>query len=82
MVEIEVELVNETIEVEVELVNVVIGGVGGNATVENSDQSYSEEVAAGDTLVLPDISYTINVNGVLNQSFSAPAIQDLQINIQ
>jgi hypothetical protein len=56
-------------------------GTGWSATVENSDQSYQEIVASGDTLVLPDIHYNINVNGVLNQSFDVPALKDLVINI-
>jgi len=44
------------------------------AFVENSDQTYDVEVASGDTLVLPDTTYTINVNGVLNQTTTLPTL--------
>ena len=49
--------------------------------VENSDQSYQVEVECGDTLILPDVSYAIYVNGVLDQSFTQPSIKDTTINI-
>ena len=52
-----------------------------DAVVENSDVSYQENIPSGDTLVLPDIDFEIYVNLVLNQSFSAPSMKDLTINI-
>jgi len=55
---------------------------GNDVTVENSDQSYQVDVQCGDTLVLPDDTYEIYVNGVLDQSFTNPSIKDTTINIQ
>lgn len=70
-----------TIQIQAVVEATSTGGGGGNSTVENSDQSYQEEIICGDTLVLPDIEYNIFVNSVLNQSFSWPALKDLIINI-
>lgn len=52
-----------------------------NATVENSDQSFSEEIAPGDTLVLEDTTFNIYVNGVLEDSGTLPSMVDNTINI-
>jgi hypothetical protein len=52
-----------------------------DATVKNSDGTYIETVASGETLVLPDITYNVYVNGVLDQSFSVPAQTNQTINI-
>ena len=52
-----------------------------DATVENSTASYSQTVASGGTLVLPDTDYEIYVNGVLNQSVSLPTLETNTINI-
>lgn len=57
------------------------GGVCADATVENSDASYTNTVASGVTLVLPDTTYNIYVNGILDQSFSVPTLKDETINI-
>jgi hypothetical protein len=46
-----------------------------DATVENSDESYSDTVASGGTLVVPDIN--IEVNTVVEGSI--PAIKDVKI---
>lgn len=59
----------------------VIGSSCDPAIVKNSDDSYHEEIDSGDELILPDDNYNIYVNGVLNQSFSAPSVKDLTINI-
>ena len=47
--------------------NVVVG-LGGVGIVENSDASYSDTVDSGDTLVLPDETINVYVNGTLNQT--------------
>jgi hypothetical protein len=57
------------------------GGICLDATVENSDSSYTQTVNSGGTLVLPDSEYIIYVNGDLNQQFTAPSLKDLIINI-
>lgn len=77
---IEVEVAIQTLEVEVNVCATVIG-TGGDATVENSDASYIETVASGDTLVLPDTEYDIYVNTVFNQTFTAITLKDETINI-
>jgi hypothetical protein len=41
---------------------------GGFATVENSDESYSEQVAVNDTLFLPDTPYEVIVDSVVVNS--------------
>jgi hypothetical protein len=50
-------------------------------TVRNSDSTYLEELASGETLVLPD--YTINVilDGVTVDSETVPAMTDIEVNI-
>ena len=48
--------------------NVVVDAGGGVAIVENSDASYSDTVNGGDTLVLPDETINVYVNGSLNQT--------------
>jgi hypothetical protein len=62
-------------------IQALICDASGSATVENSDQSYSAEVASGDTLVLDDYTVNVYVNGVLNQTGTAPSMVDLTINI-
>ena len=52
-----------------------------DATVHNTDSSYTANVASGGTLVLPDTTYNIYVNAVLDQSFSVPSISTQTINI-
>lgn len=52
-----------------------------DATVENSDSSYSNTVASGGTLILPDETYNIYVDGVLESSITSPALKNETINI-
>jgi len=52
-----------------------------DATVENSNASYTDSVASGGTLVLPDTTFEIYVNGVLDQSVTLPSITNQIINI-
>ena len=52
-----------------------------DVTVENSDTTYQVSVDCGDTLVLPDDTYEIYVNGVLNQTVIQPSIKDTTLNI-
>lgn len=80
MIDIEIDLVTSVIDVEVELIGVTVGGgSGGSVTVVNSDSSYSQTGAS--PLLLPNEVYNIYVNGVLNQSFSKPALKNETINI-
>jgi len=44
------------------------------ATVENSDATYTDTVASGGTLVLPDTTYNIYLDGVFDQSVSLPTL--------
>ena len=59
----------------------VTGGGGSNATVRNSDSSYSTTVACGGALVLPDELITVNVNGIFNQSATYIPLSTTTINI-
>ena len=52
-----------------------------DATVENSTQSYIQTVASGGTLVLPDTTYEVYVDGVLQGSSTAPTLENNTINI-
>lgn len=54
-----------------------------DAIVQNSTTSptYTATIPSGGTLVLPKDEYNIYVNGVLQESFTTPAIEDLIINI-
>jgi hypothetical protein len=52
-----------------------------DATVTNSDESYFQTVASGDTLILPDTTYNVFVNGVLQNSIEVPTLKDETINI-
>jgi hypothetical protein len=51
------------------------------ATVENSDASYTDTVASGGTLVLPDTTYDVYVNGVFNQSVNLVTLKNETLNI-
>jgi hypothetical protein len=53
---------------------------GGEATVTNSDDSYTQ--TGESPLELPDTTYNIYVNGVLDQSFTVPTLKDEVINIE
>ena len=50
--------------------------------VTNSDQSYSETIASGGLLVLPDTTINVNVDGVLQNSVEVPTLSNQIINIQ
>lgn len=52
-----------------------------DATVENSDASYSDTVASGGTLILPDETYNVYLNGVLQSTTTSPALKTETINI-
>jgi hypothetical protein len=49
--------------------------------VTNSDQSYSETIASGGLLVLPDTTINVNVDGVLQNSVEVPTLSNQTINI-
>jgi len=49
--------------------------------VENSDGSYSVSVPSGDTLILPDDTFNIYVNGVLDSTQIVPSLKDSTFNI-
>ena len=59
----------------------VQSGGCADATVENSDASYSSTVASGGTLVLPDETFEIYIGGVLNQTFTHITLKNETINI-
>lgn len=51
------------------------------STVRNSDNSYDVEVDAGDTLVLPDTTFNVYVNNVLENSVTFATLSNQTINI-
>jgi hypothetical protein len=51
-----------------------------DATVENSDGTYTETVASNGTLILPDTTYNFIVNGVTT-TVTIPSIKDETFNI-
>ena len=57
----------------------ISGGGGGNATVQNSDASYSTTVAAGNTLTLADNIYNLSIDGVFDQTSTGPSIKNQNI---
>lgn len=59
----------------------IVGTSCLDATVSNSNDSYQVSVASGAGLVLSDITYIINVNDVLNQTFDVPSMENETINI-
>jgi hypothetical protein len=52
-----------------------------DATVENSNATYTDTVVSGGTLVLPDTTFDIYVNGVFNTTFDQPTLDTNIINI-
>jgi hypothetical protein len=56
-------------------------GVCLDATVENSTQSYQQTVVSGGTLVLPDTTYEVYVDGVLQATSTVPTLENNTINI-
>jgi hypothetical protein len=62
------------------------GGTGGGgdcapASVVNSDMSYVVSVASGGVLTLPDTTYALYVDSVLQSSVTEPTLKNLTINI-
>jgi hypothetical protein len=63
-------------------VTIQISAPCADADVENTDLTYTATVASGATLVLPDTTYNVYVNGVLDTTFSEPTLTPtLNINI-
>jgi hypothetical protein len=52
-----------------------------DATVENSNATYTDTVPSGGSLVLPDTDYDIYVNGLFNTTVSLPTLDTNTINI-
>jgi len=52
-----------------------------NSNVSNSDDSYSVDVLSEQNLELPDDTFLIRLNGVLEQTIIEPSITDTTINI-
>lgn len=57
------------------------GGICENAQVFNSDFTYDVSVPSGGDLELPDTTFNVNVNGVLNQSVTLASVANHTINI-
>jgi hypothetical protein len=55
--------------------------VAPDATIENSNSTYTASVVSSGTLVLPDTTFEIYVNGVLNTTFTQPTLDTNTINI-
>lgn len=55
--------------------------IAPDAIVENSDVTYFESVPSGGNLVLPDTTYNIYIDSVLNQSTTIPSLKNETINI-
>ena len=56
--------------------------VGADATVRNTDSTYSVTVASGGTLVLADTIFNFYVNGVLDQTATVASMVNQTFNIQ
>jgi hypothetical protein len=56
--------------------------VGADATVRNTDSTYSVQVASGGTLVLADTIFNFYVNGVLDQTATVASMVNQTFNIQ
>lgn len=54
---------------------------GGTAVVENSDASYTASVDAGDTLILPDTTIEVFVDGFSQGTTDVPSVSNNTINI-
>lgn len=57
------------------------GGECDPVSVQNSDSSYSVIVGSGGKLTLPDTTYNIYLDSVLDQSVSIPTLKNETINI-
>jgi hypothetical protein len=69
----DVVTINASTTTEAITVNVVEGGVGGDITIQNSDNTYSV-VASSSPFILPDTDYDIYVNTVFYASTSLPTL--------
>jgi len=56
--------------------------VAPDGTIENTDNSYTDTVASGGTLILPDTTFELYVNDVLNTTFTQPTLGINIINIE
>lgn len=54
---------------------------GGDVTVTNSDASYTQTVTCGDTLELPDTTYNVYIDGVLEGTGTVVTLKNETINI-
>ncbi|HRB54026.1 MAG TPA: hypothetical protein PLD87_10150 [Bacteroidia bacterium] len=55
--------------------------IGADATVRNTDSTYSVTVASGGTLVLADTTYVFQINGVTQNSVVQPSMIDYTFDI-
>jgi hypothetical protein len=60
---------------------ICIASEGGNVTITNSDFSYEQTVACGTSFELPDTTYNVYVDNVLQNTVSVPSLKDETINI-
>ena len=56
-------------------------GTCDDALVENSDGTYSVNVASGGTLIVPDTTHEFYVDGVLESTITLPSLVDQTFNI-
>jgi hypothetical protein len=81
---VEIELTDGTNPVTPDAVTIIGNTVtieAPDATVENSNATYVNTVVSGGTLVLPDTTFDIYVNGVFNTTFDQPTLDNNTINI-
>lgn len=53
-----------------------------DATVENSDATFTHDIASGATYVLADTTFNFYVNGVLDQTATVASMVNQTFNIQ
>lgn len=70
-----------TITATATLMAIQIGGCS-DATVRNTDSTYSVTVASGGTLILADTVFNFYVNGVLDQTATVASMVNQTFNIQ
>jgi hypothetical protein len=79
---VEIELTDGTNPVTPDAVTIIGNTVtieAPDATVTNSNASYTDSVVSGGTLVLPDTTFDIYVNGVFNQSVTLPTLDNANV---
>jgi hypothetical protein len=52
-----------------------------DATVVNSDGTFNHSIASGDTYILPDTTYNVYVNEVLQNTITVSTLTTTDINI-